>query len=313
MANSEDNNFQSANGKENIEHNTNRNKDNSSQEKDPGFLERTRHWITLVDDEESIRLALGDYLYSSGYAVSACADATALLQLLSTPHPSTQTLRMPSLIITDIRMPGCTYDGLDLVHILKSKESRWRGVPILIVSAKSLTQDRIRGYKAGADGYLPKPFDAEELLAMVDSLIRRDAQLRSDGGKGSKLRDLQIEMGTVKDILKRGTRPGGPVIGGGNVINALPSSSKQSTLGKTSSAITTTGNNSSIKINLTPSEKQVLELLCKGFSNGEIAKERGSTSAVGVGRIVSRLYDKSGAKTRTELLRWALKMGYVST
>ena len=53
--------------------------------KDESFRERTRHWVVLVDDEESIRLAVGDYLYDQGYQVTACADADALLEVCALP------------------------------------------------------------------------------------------------------------------------------------------------------------------------------------------------------------------------------------
>lgn len=256
---------------------------------DVKFMERTKHWIVLVDDEEAIRLAVGDYLYDQGYQVTACADADALLEILHFDPNDIDSIsankdyqdyyektaaglaKIPDVIISDIRMPG--KDGLELVKVIRSDE-RLSRVPIVLLTAKSLTQDRILGYQAGADVYLPKPFDPDELLAIVDNVIRRRREMAGDRGK---LIDLKDDMADIKYLLKRNAN---------FVVKETD-------------------------VYLTPTEREVLELLCKGFSNIEIAQAR-NVSKIGVNRYIQKLYSKTDTRTRTELVRWAIKTGQIA-
>ena len=239
--------------------------------RDEDFLERTKHWVVLVDDEESIRLAVGDYLYDQGYQVTACADADALLEVCATPKADGELPPVPDAIVSDIRMPG--KDGLELLSLLRADE-RLSRVPVILLTAKSMTQDRIEGYKAGADAYLPKPFNPDELLSIIDNSIQRRRQMTGSNGK---LVDLKSDMVNIKEILRRN---------GQKVVKATD-------------------------VYLTPAEREVLELLCKGFTNGEIAQERG-VSVIGINRTISNLYLKTNTRTRTELVRFAIKNGFVA-
>lgn len=303
-----------------------------------------------MDDEESIRLAVGNYLYDAGYTVSACADAEALLDLLtsaSTGSIEHMPTKLPSVIICDIRMPGKGMDGLELLDLLKNPSSKqimsessdvdfvrsqWRRIPVILLSAKSLTQDRIEGYRKGADVYLPKPFDPAELLSIVDNLIRRMKALSGEDN-GKTLRDVKADIIDIKAILKsdvndsksgrrlstRETRDGKNgkgrqqrMLSARSTYNrgassaivpqkkAVEKSMYQSELDELSS-----------KVELTKVEIEVLAFLCEGNSNGEIAEKIG-LSLVRVSRIISKMYSKTFVKTRTELVRWAIKMGYVS-
>ena len=253
---------------------------------------RSKHWIVLIDDEPSIRLAIGDYLHSCGYkTVTACDGPMSFLETLlwscgwSFSDKNANDLivqnkqcppwleegcldkhpwRLPSIIISDIRMPG-GIDGVQLLELLrrppadapkpekiegKMKGKRRRNkkgqiydeeeymnnmttpdpnnilagwvevptpiatpidhatnlldsiqntleyckrisskpaqnfpdviqdIPVILLTAKAMVSDRIKGYKAGADGYLPKPFRPEELLRMVDNLMKRQDRER---------------------------------------------------------------------------------------------------------------------------------------
>ena len=262
---------------------------------------RSKHWIVLIDDEPSIRLAIGDYLFAHGYSVvSACDGPMAFLEMLlwscsyslyagdangggniiideeeKIPPPwidkekkgNQSSWRLPNCIISDIRMPG-GIDGIDLLELLRrlpddkkmddnnnikasSKNQRKRGrqkkagstiydekdefelmdaivnsqsnnaerittpldqatqyidairgcieyhqstsgkmeeedgqkkkqypntfqqIPVVLLTAKAMVSDRIKGYRAGASGYLPKPFRPEELLSMIDNLMNK--------------------------------------------------------------------------------------------------------------------------------------------
>ena len=68
-----------------------------------------------------------------------------------------------------------------------------------------------------------------------------------------------------------------------------------------------------MNVKLTATEQEVLELLTQGLSNGEIAEKVGASSSMRVGKIVSNLYLKTLTRTRTELVRWAIRMGYISS
>ena len=240
--------------------------------RDRAFLERNKRWIVLVDDEEPIRLAVGDYLYDRGYQVTACADADALLEVCRKPRSEDggDLPPVPDVIVSDIRMPG--KDGLELLGLIKADE-RLSRVPVVLLTAKSLTQDRIEGYRAGADAYLPKPFDPDELLAIVDNAIRRRGEM---AGSGGKLVDLKADMAEIKGILR---------MNGQKVVRATD-------------------------VYLTPAEREVLGLLCGGYTNGEIAKER-EVNVLSIHRTIQNLYLKTQMRTRTELVRWAIKTGYV--
>jgi len=307
-------------------------------ENDPKFHQRSKSWIVLVDDEESIRLAVGKYLYESGYAVTACADAEALLELLTSASSggmlqNHMPTKLPSVIVLDIRMPGKGRDGMELLDLLKNPNSaqvmvtdpnsdldfvrnQWRRIPVVLLTAKSLTQDRIEGYKKGADVYLPKPFAPEELLSIVDNLIRRvDAlggggSVNGNGEKKATLRDVKSDIIDIKAKLKDTQER--------VKFNARPKRLEQAN----ASAIVPRkkderfGYQSEIEeiksqVKVSDVETSILLLLSEGNTNGEIAKALGFTT-VKVGKIISNMYAKTFTKTRTELVRWAIKMGYVS-
>jgi PleD family two-component response regulator len=70
--------------------------------KDPKFLERSKKWAIVVDDEEAIRLAVGDYLYDQGYQVTACADADSLLEVCAKPRSDGEISAVPDVIIRSV-------------------------------------------------------------------------------------------------------------------------------------------------------------------------------------------------------------------
>ena len=236
---------------------------------DPRFLQRNQYWVTLVDDEESIRLAVGDYLYDEGYQVTACADAAALLEDVL---PRDGMSRLPDAIISDIRM--LTTDGLQLLTSIR-QNPLWARIPVVLLTAKGLTADRVAGYQAGADAYLTKPFDPEELLSLLDNLILRRRQLQANSAAG--LVDLQQELAGIKQLMQENTQ---------RVVKATT-------------------------VYLTDTERTVLQSVCEGFSNAEIAKSCGLSSDK-VSRTISKLYRATRCQTRTELVRWAFSTGYAS-
>jgi len=115
--------------------------------------------ILIVDDDERIRGLLQKFLMRNGFLVSAARDAAHARRILS-------GLDFDMLIL-DVMMPG--EDGITLAKSLREE----RDTPILLLTAKGETDDRIAGLEAGADDYLPKPFEPKELLLRINAILRR--------------------------------------------------------------------------------------------------------------------------------------------
>ena len=115
--------------------------------------------LLLVDDDSRIRALMSRYLATQGYRVTTAEDAQDASRRLG-------SLAF-DLIVLDVMMPG--ENGFDFAARLR-RESR---VPILMLTARSDTSDRVRGLEAGADDYLPKPFEPKELALRIASILRR--------------------------------------------------------------------------------------------------------------------------------------------
>src|SRR6185437_338669 len=118
--------------------------------------------VLLVDDDAPIRRMLARTLAAEGYEVEAVADGGAALAAVER--------NVPDAIVLDVTMPGV--DGLAVTRRLRAKGLR---VPILLLTARDALRDRVDGLDAGADDYLVKPFEVEELTARVRALLRRNA------------------------------------------------------------------------------------------------------------------------------------------
>ena len=118
--------------------------------------------LLVVDDEPNLLRAVAACLKTEDYEVTtARSGQEALLRLAES---------VPDLIISDIRMPGM--DGYKLARQLRGSP-RTALVPIVFLTAKDETADRIEGFRAGVDAYLTKPFEPEELIAVVNAIINR--------------------------------------------------------------------------------------------------------------------------------------------
>ena len=118
--------------------------------------------LLVVDDEPNLLRAVAACLKAEDYEVSTARSGhEALMQLVNS---------VPDLIISDIRMPGM--DGYKLARQLRGS-ARTALVPIVFLTAKDETADRIEGFRAGIDAYLPKPFEPEELIAVVNAILHR--------------------------------------------------------------------------------------------------------------------------------------------
>jgi two-component system alkaline phosphatase synthesis response regulator PhoP len=123
--------------------------------------------ILVVEDEQSLRQMIAFNLEAEGYEVVAVADGKKALELL----PSINRF---ALVVLDVMMPFVS--GLDVCAEIR-KQSQ---VPVLFLSAKGTSADRIAGLKLGANDYLPKPFDLEELLLRVSILAGKNESSESD-------------------------------------------------------------------------------------------------------------------------------------
>jgi DNA-binding NarL/FixJ family response regulator len=118
--------------------------------------------LLVVDDEPNLLRAVAACLKAENYEVSTARSGhEALLQLAES---------VPDLVISDIRMPGM--DGYKLARQLRGSP-RTALVPIVFLTAKDETADRIEGFRAGIDAYLTKPFEPDELIAVVSAILQR--------------------------------------------------------------------------------------------------------------------------------------------
>jgi DNA-binding NarL/FixJ family response regulator len=221
--------------------------------------------LLLVDDEPGVRESVKAYLEDSpDLRVTVASNATQAWELLQQD--------IPDLIISDVMMPQV--DGYKFLAQLR-ENPRFTSVPVVFLTAKGMTSDRIQGYHAGCDAYLSKPFDPEELEAIVRNILERREQL-TENNSGGDLSKIALELEQIKGMLGQKTSLG-------------------------------VGNNPSA-IDLTPRERSVLDLVAQGLMNKEIAS-RLNTSVRNVEKYVSRLFSKTGTNSRTELVRFALKQG----
>jgi DNA-binding NarL/FixJ family response regulator len=224
--------------------------------------------LLLVDDEPGLRTAVKAYLEDEGFAVTTANDGEE--------GWSAAQERMPDVVITDVMMPRC--DGYGLLRRLRADE-RLGGTPVIFLTAKGMTADRIAGFQAGADDYIPKPFDPDELVARVRNVVRRQERLLAEAARFADA-DIGAMAKQITEIRS--------MLGGGGV--------KKPT--------------SEVKLDFTPREASVLQLVAEGMMNKEIAR-RLETSIRNVEKYVSRLFIKTGTSSRTELVRFALEHGLV--
>ncbi|MGY6697436.1 MAG: response regulator [Roseinatronobacter sp.] len=149
--------------------------------------------LLVVDDDARIRALLQKYLLRNGYLVTTARDGAHARRLMEGLHFD--------LVVLDVMMPG--EDGVSLTRHIRAHSA----TPVLLLTARGEAQDRIAGFEAGADDYLPKPFEPRELLLRITAILRRSPQpavravqpqllimgpLRYDLEKGELKRDDKI-------------------------------------------------------------------------------------------------------------------------
>ncbi|MGX2995622.1 response regulator transcription factor [Streptomyces sp. JNUCC 64] len=152
--------------------------------------------VLIVDDEPAVREALQRSLAFEGYATEVAVDGADALERVAATRPG--------LIILDIQMPRM--DGLTAARRIRAAGNR---VPILMLTARDTVGDRVTGLDAGADDYLVKPFELDELFARVRALMRRGSYAASAGqaeeGDVLSFGDLRMDLATRE--VRRAGRP----------------------------------------------------------------------------------------------------------
>jgi DNA-binding NarL/FixJ family response regulator len=222
--------------------------------------------LLLVDDEPGVRESVQAYLEDNEeFNVKVASNANEAWNLLQN--------EIPDLVISDIMMPQV--DGYQFLKKLRD-DPRYTALPVVFLTARGMTSDRIQGYDAGCDAYLSKPFDPEELESIVKNVLKRRQETVQASGEAAQLAEIVQDIKAIKEQLGHGA-------------NLVPTPAP-------------------IKIELTPREQSVLDLVAEGLMNKEIAG-RLNTSVRNVEKYVSRLFTKTGTNSRTELVRFALKHG----
>jgi len=147
--------------------------------------------ILLVEDEESLREAIKLNLELEGYEVVTSANGKKALELTQQQHFD--------LLLLDVMLPEL--DGFTIAEQVRLSNNE---VPILMLTAKDMAQDRITGLKKGADDYLTKPFNLEELLLRVHNLVRRSQRVRGDLNEHYAFGDNKVNFSTFEAHTWRG-------------------------------------------------------------------------------------------------------------
>lgn len=159
------------------------------------MTEKNKASILLVEDEENLHEALKLNLELEGYSVSSANDGTEALRAVEQEYFD--------LIIMDVMLPEV--DGISVTETIRVQNNQ---VPILILSAKNTSADRVLGLKKGADDYLTKPFNLEELLLRVQKLIEKNKKLLDKDSIGDTYTfgKNTIDFKAQEAVIKNGER-----------------------------------------------------------------------------------------------------------
>ncbi|CDF85815.1 response regulator transcription factor [Pseudomonas sp. QL9] len=139
--------------------------------------------ILLVEDNRDILANMADYLGLKGYTVDCAQDGLSGLHLAATAHYD--------LIVLDVMLPGL--DGFTLCRRLR--EDARRDTPVIMLTARDQLDDRLQGFRSGADDYLLKPFALSELAARIEAVLRRT---QGGGRRELQVADLSYNLDTLE-------------------------------------------------------------------------------------------------------------------
>lgn len=151
--------------------------------------------ILLAEDDANLGILLVDHLESEGFEVRLCKDGELALKAFAN--------ELFDLCLLDVMMPRL--DGFSVAKAIREKDKK---IPFIFITAKSLKEDKLKGYDLGADDYITKPFDAEELLWKIKAVIRRIPENKTEVKKGSTaigkyIFDYQNQSLTLDGTVKR--------------------------------------------------------------------------------------------------------------
>jgi DNA-binding NarL/FixJ family response regulator len=232
--------------------------------------------ILVADDDFATRLSITDYLEITGYSVIPAENGKEALGLVEEFQPH--------LIVTDITMPEM--DGYEFVRRVRTRPA-FRLLPVIFLTERTSTQERIRGYQMGCDNYLAKPFELQELGAVIRSLLDRYALIAQAPSHSPKPEPTPTEARSR--------------------ANSQPESDFFTQKSETDDRAPTSQNAPS----LTQREREVLDLLTEGLSNIQIG-DRLHLSPRTVEKHVSSLFRKTESNNRAELVRFAMEHHLVS-
>ncbi|MEG3902616.1 response regulator transcription factor [Microcoleus sp. B4-C5] len=235
--------------------------------------------ILVADDDFATRLSITDYLEIIGYSVIAAENGKEALGLVEEFGPH--------LIVTDITMPEM--DGYEFVRRVRTRPA-FRLLPVIFLTERTSTEERIRGYQMGCDNYLAKPFELQELGAVIRSLLDRYALIAQ-----APSRSPEPEPTPTEARSRANDKPEADFLTQKSYTGDSLRDSSASRASPSQNAPT-----------LTQRERQVLDLLTEGLSNIQI----GSTlhlSPRTVEKHVSSLFRKTDSNNRAELVRFAME------
>jgi len=208
-------------------------------------------WILLVEDEDDLRTAIGKFLAKEGgYHLTGVSDARSAMLVCRgivrpdssrtrfkfdsnfNRHPdglgddlmdgigknttnSTQNFSVPDCLVLDIRLGKMS--GLELLKIVRS-DPMLEGLPVVLLTAKGKVEDRILGFEVGADAYLPKPFDPDELLSIINGLMKDKFSVsgdpegrvaQNDNANHDNYDNLKRELKEIKSLVQELGSPDG--------------------------------------------------------------------------------------------------------
>lgn len=145
-------------------------------------------YILVVDDEEFANTLVQFVLKKEGYEVETTDNPLGAMQMIER--------RVPDLLILDVTMPYLS--GFELAQKLREKEYE---VPIIFMTAKDAVEDRLHGFQMGADDYICKPFNYQELVARVHALIRRLKKSNKPGNASVRVGQIELFPSELKVVL----------------------------------------------------------------------------------------------------------------
>ena len=161
--------------------------------KNEGAMKNEKVKVLLAEDDKNLGTILKSYLEAKGYPTTLCVNGeVAFIEFNKNEY---------DFCIVDVMMP--VKDGFTLAKEIRNIDKK---VPILFLTAKSMQEDKLKGFEIGADDYLTKPFNMEELLARMEAILRRSITEKDDGPEGDTYILGKMQFNFVRQTLSMGEK-----------------------------------------------------------------------------------------------------------